>query len=58
MDKNLDYAITSAKVLLAVETLEYHNKNWLSFSPEQISSMKQEQLTDLINCLEKFSKTA
>ena len=35
------------KTLLAVVTLEYHNKNWLC-SPKQVNEMMQEELQSLI----------
>jgi hypothetical protein len=41
-----------AKELLAVEMLEYHNKNWLVGSDESRSKRKQRLLRELVELLE------
>lgn len=43
------------ETLLAVETLEYHNQNWLRLGPNQRSECKRALLME---CLRHFPTTA
>lgn len=51
----MDVVGASLETLLAVETLEYHNQNWLRLDPKKRSECKRALLID---CLHFFPVTA
>ena len=48
------YLMNSIVVLLAIETLEYHDKNWLMADSEKLSEEKRKLLVEMIDVLEKY----
>ena len=51
----LDLIQSELVTLLAVETLEYHDKNWLAGDNKTRNEAKQEILKDCINRIDKHT---
>ncbi len=55
MSTNIQNAIDALKVLQAVETLEWHDSNWLPIDKCQRVNMKQEYIRDILHMLDQIS---